>query len=101
MSCTGDDVWEWGELADDAGSRAGSGRGLALSNIGGENLDSHGAADHGIKAANDAAGGANAESFKELVTTDLHGDLPFSSQDREDSATVQMERKFRSEKRWY
>ena len=66
-----------GELADDASFAQEAVASFALRNFGGKNLDGHGAADHGIEAAKNAAGGADAESFKELVATDLHGGQPF------------------------
>jgi len=62
------------ELADDASFAQEAVASFALRDFGRENFDGHGAADQGIEAAHDAASGADAESFKELVATDLHGD---------------------------
>src|SRR6185295_15214468 len=72
------------ELADHPGFAQEAVPGFALSDFRRENLDGHRAADQGIEAAHHAAAGADAESFKELVTTELrlHGDLPFSLQNR-------------------
>jgi hypothetical protein len=42
-----------------------------------EKLDGQLPSDHRVKAAHHAAGGADAQGLKELVSPDLHGDLPF------------------------
>jgi hypothetical protein len=63
-----------GKLADDAGFAQEKVASFALRDFRREDFDGHGAPDHGIEAANHAASGADAESFKELVATDLQGD---------------------------
>jgi len=82
------------ELPDDASFAQEEVASLALRNFAGKNLDGHGTADHGIEAANNAAGGADAESFKELVATDLHADnLSVVEEAYSRGRTVQMVRK--------
>src|ERR1051326_4287320 len=64
-------------LANDAGFVQEAIAGVAAREVGGKELDGDGAADHWIKAANDAAGGAYAEGFEGLVGSDLHGTFLF------------------------
>ncbi len=66
-----------GELANDASFAQKSIASFALSQIRRKNLDRDRATNHRVKTANHAAGGAYAESFEQLVSSDLHGDLPF------------------------
>ncbi len=70
-----------GNLADDASFLDELVTGRAAGQFRRQELNGNKAADHGIKSARDAAIGASADDFENLVTADLHGGLSLRQMD--------------------